>query len=82
MKRLLFYPSCRKRFILEYFGDAEDLRTLSDNCGLCDYCLEAKKFTGEDVSKAIPVSSYSLILETVKKYPEKFGQTLLVGVLL
>jgi len=28
MKRLLFYPSCRKRFILEYFGDTEDLATL------------------------------------------------------
>jgi hypothetical protein len=25
IKRLLFYPSCRKRFILEYFGDDDDL---------------------------------------------------------
>jgi len=30
------------------------------------------------VSKLIPVSTYTLILETVKKYNEKFGQTLLV----
>jgi len=36
----------------------------------------------EDVSKLIPVSTYTLILETVKKYNEKFGQTLLVWVLM
>jgi phage pi2 protein 07 len=28
IKKLLFYPSCRKRFILEYFGDEEDLKNL------------------------------------------------------
>lgn len=58
IKRLLFYPSCRKRFILEYFGDKEDIKNLTDNCGLCDYCLERKNFSGEDVSKAISISSY------------------------
>jgi len=78
IKRLLFYPSCRKRFILEYFGDVEDVKNLKDNCGLCDYCLEGKNMSKEDVSKLIPVSTYTLILETVKKYNEKFGQTLLV----
>jgi hypothetical protein len=28
IKRLLFYPSCRKKFILDYFGDKEDLAKL------------------------------------------------------
>ncbi|MEA3387520.1 MAG: hypothetical protein U9Q66_04000 [Patescibacteria group bacterium] len=28
IKKLLFYPSCRKKFILKYFGDAEDLKNL------------------------------------------------------
>lgn len=81
IKKLLFYPSCRKRYILEYFWDEEDLAKLPDNCWLCDYCLEAKNYNSEDVKKFLPVSAYSLVLETVKKYNEKFGQTLLVGIL-
>ncbi len=82
MKQLLFYPSCRKSFILEYFGDEEDLKTLWDNCKACDYCLESQKFSREDLQKVLPVSSYSLALETVKKYNEKFGQALIVRTLL
>lgn len=82
IKKLLFYPSCRKRYILEYFGDEEDLKKLGKNCGLCDYCLESKNYNAEDVKKFLPVSAYSLVLETVKKYNEKFGQTLLVWVLI
>ncbi len=81
IKRLLFYPSCRKRFILDYFGDKEDLATLWDNCGACDFCLDQKKFAGTDVKKLIPHSSYALILETVKKYPEKFGAKIITWVL-
>ena len=82
MKKLLFYPRCRKRYILEYFGDEEDLEHLPANCGVCDYCLEAKKYSSEDIEKMFPLSSYSLILESVKKYDEKFGQVLLVRMLL
>ena len=82
MKKLLFYPRCRKRYILEYFGDEEDLQHLPENCGLCDYCLEAKKYSSQDIEKMFPLSSYSLILESVKKYDEKFGQVLLVRMLL
>ncbi len=82
MKKLLFYPRCRKRYILEYFGDKEDLAHLPQNCGVCDYCLESKKYSTEDIEKMFPLSSYSLILESVKKYDEKFGQVLLVRMLL
>jgi len=44
VKKLLFRPGCRKRFILEYFGDEEDLKNMSENCGVCDYCIERKKY--------------------------------------
>lgn len=43
MKRLLFTPQCRKRFILNYFSDLTDLEKLPRNCGMCDYCIDQKK---------------------------------------
>ncbi|MCH8518196.1 RecQ family ATP-dependent DNA helicase [Candidatus Gracilibacteria bacterium] len=82
MKKLLFYPQCRKRYILEYFGDTEDLAKLPLNCGLCDFCLEAKKYSSEDMQSFLPLSSYEVILESVKKYNEKFGQTIFTKMLL
>ena len=77
IKKLLFYPSCRKRSILSYFGDTEDLEKLGDNCGLCDFCLEKQHLKIENVEKIIPVSMYEIVLETVKHYDEKFWITLL-----
>ena len=81
IKRLLFYPSCRKKFILDYFGDKEDLKKLWDNCGTCDFCLDKKKFANSDMKEIIPVSAFALILETVKKYDEKFWQVMIRWVL-
>lgn len=43
MKKLLFTPQCRKRFILNYFSDIADLEKLPRNCGMCDYCMDEKK---------------------------------------
>lgn len=43
MKRLLFTPQCRKRFILNYFSDLTDLEKLPRNCSMCDYCIDLKK---------------------------------------
>ena len=43
MKKLLFTPQCRKRFILNYFSDITDLEKLPRNCGMCDYCIDQKK---------------------------------------
>ena len=82
IKQLLFYPHCRKRYILEYFWDSEDLETLWTNCKTCDYCLESGKYSEEDTEKFLPVSAYSLVLETVKKYDDKFGQALIARLLL
>lgn len=44
IKKLLFYPTCRKRYILNYFSDFKDLATLGSNCGKCDYCIDTKKW--------------------------------------
>lgn len=43
IKKLLFTPQCRKRFILNYFSDITDLENLPKNCGMCDYCIDQKK---------------------------------------
>ncbi len=43
IKKLLFTPQCRKRFILNYFSDITDLEKLPRNCGMCDYCIDQKK---------------------------------------
>jgi len=82
IKRLLFYPGCRKKFILEYFWDEEDLKNLQANCKLCDYCLESWSVSRDDKKKFLPASSYAVVLETVKKYNEKFGVSLLAKLLL
>lgn len=42
IKKLLFIPQCRKRFILNYFSDLADLEKLGKNCGMCDYCIDQK----------------------------------------
>lgn len=81
IKKLLFYPSCRKRFILDYFGDIEDLEKLWNNCWVCDFCLEKQHIQIQDVEKIMPVSMYEIVLETVQKYDEKFGITLLAKLL-
>ena len=72
IKKLLFFPHCRKRFILEYFWDEEDLETLGDNCWNCDFCLDQSKFEKLEKKDIIPVSNFSIVLETVKNFNEKF----------
>lgn len=79
IKKLLFYPSCRKKFILEYFWDEEDLKDLWENCGTCDFCLEKQKiWEAEDLVK---ISVFTLVLETVKKYDERFWVWMFVRLL-
>jgi superfamily II DNA helicase RecQ len=77
IKQLLFYPSCRKRFILEYFGDEEDLKNLKTNCGGCDYCADKKKFDAEGAVDYVHTSVFSLVLEVVNTYDERYGANLL-----
>ncbi len=77
IKKLLFKPGCRKRFILEYFWDEEDIRNLWENCGVCDYCIDKKKFENEPKEDLVKINVFFIILEFVKKLDEKFwAQTL------
>ena len=71
IKKLLFYPSCRKKFILNYFWDDEDLATLWDNCGACDYCIEKKKFANTEVENFVNLSVFALVLDVVKNTDAK-----------
>ena len=82
VKKLLFFPSCRKRFILEYFGDTEDLATLGDNCGACDYCLEKDKFLSGKDTPIVQLSVFEIVLDTVEKFDGKFGSKRIVDFLL
>ncbi len=81
IKKLFFFPHCRKRYILNYFWDTEDLELLWDDCKTCDYCLGGKKHTSGDMTKLLPVSVYALVLELIKKYDEKFWVQLFVKLL-
>lgn len=78
IKKLLFYPSCRKRFILEYFGDEEDLKNLWDNCGLCDYCLEKSKLQSGEMENLVALSVFGIVLDVVSKFDKKYGAKLMV----
>ena len=72
IKKLLFYPSCRKRFILEYFGDEEDVKNLKDNCGLCDYCLEKEKLQSGDMENLVHLSVFWIVLDALSKFDKKY----------
>ncbi|MDD4151280.1 MAG: RecQ family ATP-dependent DNA helicase, partial [Candidatus Gracilibacteria bacterium] len=81
IKKLLFKPGCRKKFILNYFGDEEDLKNLGENCGACDYCLDKNKIQTGEVEEIIHYTTFLIILEFIKRFDNKFGLNTLVGVL-
>jgi len=81
IKKLLFYPSCRRKFILEYFWDKNDLEKIKNGCGSCDFCLDKKKFEKLEKKDILPVSSFAIILETIKDNDEKFSQTIITRLL-
>ncbi len=72
IKKLLFYPSCRKKFILKYFDDKEDLAKIWDDCWSCDYCIEKKNMANSDMQDLVKLSVFALVLEVVKKFDERF----------
>ncbi len=81
VKKLLFKPGCRKKFILEYFQDEEDLALLTDNCGVCDYCIDKKNFANSPDKQMIPYTVFLILLEFVKRLDEKFWVNVLVWIL-
>ena len=72
IKKMLFYPHCRKRFILEYFGDEDDLAKLSDNCWSCDFCIDSKKFASWEIKDLVPLSVFWIVLDSIKEFDERF----------
>ncbi len=66
VKKLLFYPTCRKRFILEYFWDEEDLATLWEKCWACDFCIEKKSLEWQEIEDFVNTSVFALVLDVVK----------------
>ena len=63
-------PSCRRRFILEYFGE----RWLEENCGACDVCLESREeFDATEIAQKI--------LSAVVRTGERFGANHIIQVL-
>jgi len=81
IKRLLFYPTCRKRFILEYFGDEEDLKTLPENCWACDYCIEKTHFWSGKLEKLVPLSAFAIVLDVLLKFDKKFWTKMIANFL-
>ena len=72
IKKLLFYPHCRKRKILEYFWDEEDLEKLQQNCWSCDFCIDAKKMWTGEIQDIVPLSVFGIVLDSIKEYDEKY----------
>ncbi len=72
VKKLLFFPRCRRRFILEYFGDESDLEDLPENCGSCDYCLEKDRYSEGLGAKVVPLSVFEIALDAVGRFDRKF----------
>lgn len=81
IKKLLFYPSCRKRFILDYFWDDEDLKKLWDDCGSCDYCLEKKELQSGKLDNLVPLSTFGIVLDVISRFNNKFGMKLIANFL-
>ncbi len=81
VKKLLFRPGCRKRFILEYFWDEEDLKNMNENCSVCDYCIEKKKYEWQEQKEIVPKTVFLLILEFIKRFQEKFWTQILAWIL-
>lgn len=73
VKKLLFSPHCRKKHILEYFGDEIDAKKMANGCGCCDFCLGASGSGNRTESVSVPISSFELVLESVQDYDDTYG---------
>ncbi len=81
IKQLLFYPSCRKKFILDYFWDEEDLKKLWDNCKTCDFCIEMWKKASWKSEKLVQLSVFSIVLDVVDLFDKRFWIKLITAFL-
>ncbi len=73
MVRFAQLHSCRRRYLLEYFGERWDV----DDCGACDVCLAAQdrgEFDATEIAQKL--------LSAVVRTGEKYGETHVIRVLL
>ncbi len=81
IKKMLFHPHCRRKFILEYFWDEDDLKNLPDNCETCDFCIDVKKYQSGELIDLVPLSVFAITLDTVKQFNERFWIGMIVKIL-
>lgn len=71
MEKYLFTHMCRRKFILNYFGEDYDIK-----CNNCDNCLNAHNHSMKEVS-----SQTKLLLHLINKLNTKRGCTTLIQIL-
>ena len=81
IKKMLFYPHCRRKFILEYFGDEDDMKNLPANCGTCDFCIDSKKFQSGEIVDVVPLSVFWIVLDTIKENEDRFWVVMFANML-
>jgi len=73
MKQYIYSGDCRRRFILNYFGEQYDV----DNCGGCDNCLKNKNGGGKkDFTKEA-----KMILRVMDETGNSYGGNMLILIL-
>ena len=72
MKKYIFSTDCRRKLILNYFGEEYK----RDNCGNCDNCLNGKKVIKDDFT-----IDADLLLQTVNETGNIYGGAMLINVL-
>ena len=72
MMEFAHLPTCRRRFILEYFGE----QWPEENCGGCDVCLRSgEEFDATEITQKI----LSAVIRTGERYGENHVTQVLIG---
>ena len=72
MKNYIFSSQCRRKYILDYFGEKYE----KDNCGACDNCLNIKVKKTQNMA-----NEASLLFQTAILTGNAFGGLMLVQIL-
>lgn len=72
MKNYIFTSQCRRKYILDYFGEKYD----KDNCGACDNCLNKKTLKTQNFAKEA-----DLLFQTANLTGNAYGGMMLIQIL-
>lgn len=72
MKNYIFSSECRRKYILDYFGE----KYTKDNCGACDNCLEKKTVKTYNYAQEA-----ALLFQTAVYTDNSFGGGMLIYIL-